>query len=122
MKEVNTFFNSVNAKSIIKKVFGETCYCYPGSGYNMCIANIYGMFNYTEEYVKTGKLTEYDGKVILSDFDEDLVPEVRVIKITSEQELKEYLIKVNNWMSDQFQRCLPGFTSDMADSILKVLD
>lgn len=122
MKEVDTFFTSFSAKPIIEKVFGEACYCYPGSGYNMIIANMFGVFNYPEEYVKTGKVSEYDGRLVLSDFDESLFPDERTIKITSEKELKEYLVKVNNWMSEQFQRGLPEASSNMADSILKVLD
>lgn len=116
------FFNSVSAKPIIVEVFGETCYCYPASGYNMCIANRYGIFNYTEEYVKTGKVVDSGGKWILTHFDDDLFPDEKVIKITSEKELKEYLVKVNNWMVEQFQRCLPEASRNMVDSILKVLD
>lgn len=115
-------FNNENDKQIIKEVFGVTCYCYPASGYNMIIANRFGVFNYTEEYVKTGKVTEYDGKLILADFDDSLFPDERTIKITSEKELKEHLIKVNNWMAEQFQRCLPEASNNMVDSILKVLD
>lgn len=116
------FFNSVSAKPIILKTFGKVCYCYPASGYNMIIANMNGIFNYTEEYVKTGKVVEYDGRFVLTDFDESLYPDERTIKITSEKKLKEYLIKVNNWMSEQFQRCLPEASNNMVDSILKVLD
>lgn len=116
------FFNSVNVKPIILKTFGKACYCYPASGYNMIIGNMNGIFNYTEEYVKTGKVVEYGGRLVLTDFDESLYPDERTIKITSEKKLKEYLIKVNNWMSEQFQRCLPEASNKMVDSILKVLD
>lgn len=116
------FFNSKNAAPIIVEVFGKQCSCYPASGYNMCIANSFGVFNYTEEYIKTGKVVEYNGRLVLTDFDKDLFPDEGVIKITSEKELKEHLIKVNTWMAEQLRRRLPGFTSDMADSILKVLD
>lgn len=116
------FFTSVSAKPIIREVFGETCYCYPASGYNMIIANSFGVFNYTEEYIKTGKVVEYDGRFVLTDFDESLFPDERTIKITSEKELKEYLVKVNNLMTEQFKRGLPEASNNMADSILKVLD
>lgn len=116
------FFNSENAAPIIVEVFGKPCSCYPASGYNMCIANRYGIFNYTEEYVKTGKVVDYDGKWILTDFDESLFPDEGVIKITSEKELKEHLIKVNTWMAEQLRRRLPEASNNMVESILKVLD
>ena len=116
------FFNSVSAAPIIIEVFGKPCSCYPASGYNMIIANMNGIFNYTEEYVKTGKVVEYDGRFVLTDFDESLYPDERTIKITSEKKLKEYLIKVNNWMSEQLRRGLPEASRNMADSILEVLD
>lgn len=115
------FFNSESAAPIIVEVFGKPCYCYPASGNNMIIANSFGIFNYTEEFVKTGKVVEYEGRLVLTDFDGSLLDKT-VLKITSENELKEYLVKVNNWMSEQFQRCLPEASNNMADSILKVLD
>lgn len=116
-------FNCNNIGSILIEVFGESCYGYPGSGYNMAIANRFGVFNYTEEYIKTGHITVYNGRLVLTDFDESLFStDKRLIELTTEKELKEYLIKVNNWMAEQFRRRLPKSTSKIADSILEVLD
>ena len=74
------FFNNENYKQIIKEVFGVLCYAYPASGYNMYIANMDGIFNYTEEYIKTGKVVNHNGKLILTGFDNSLLDE-KVIKI-----------------------------------------
>lgn len=115
-------FNIMNIKEIVNEVFGETCACYPGSGYNMIIANRYGVFKYPEAYIMSAKVEPYRNGFILTDLDPALQEDDDKVYFTSLKQFKDYLIKTNNLMSEQLRKGLPEASSIAADSILKVLD
>lgn len=116
-------FNKMNISPIVEEVFGEACESYPGSNYNMLIANSLGVFKYTEEFIASAKVKPaLDERFILTEFDMSLQDIDDKVYFSSVEELKGYLIKTNNLMGEQFRKCLSEASNNAVDLILKVLD